>query len=181
MTTTQEKTQTKPTASKAALCQALRLFINSRSGIDGADYGGDRRAFMGDYRPILLHGKHARTLLRVVELRDSITAEDPIEASTRAFSGRLTFAIKGDKVGVNYCAGQYHPTEYRNAACAVLACALWNYFRANMPEPKTVQHGNAENLPMSTDLTYDGLSAGDYLRRQARREFGRGIASKWFS
>lgn len=185
METTQIETQTPTKPSKVALCHALRLFINQRSGIDGREYGGSREAFMGDYRPILLHGKHARTLLRAVELRDSITAEDLIKASEQAFSGRLTFVFKGDKVGVDYCTGQYFPTEYRNAACAVLASALWAFWRSNMPEPKTVQHGKkfkvTLNPPIGTEQTYDGLSAGDYLRRQARREFGRGIASKWFS
>ncbi len=138
-------------------------------------------AFMSDYRPILKHGRHARQLLRAVELRDSITAECLMSA-TRAFSGRLQFRVRDDgKVAVDYCTGQYFPTEYRNAACAVLAMALWDYFRGCLPEPKFSHHGSADERPISTEATYDGLSAGDWIRRAARREFGRGIASTWFN
>lgn len=175
MTATEETTKT---ASKPAIIESLRAFIAQRSGIEWANYSsGDyktsRAAFMGDYRPILKHGRHARQLLRAVELRDSITAEDLIAASARAFSGRLTIKVRADgAVGIDYCTGQYFPTEYRSAACAVLAAALWNYWRANMPEPTKGKDGG--------DL-YNGLSAGDWIRRQAFREFGRGIASVWFS
>lgn len=38
-------------------------------------------------------------------------------------------------VGVGYCTGQYFPTEYRRAVCAVLASALWDYVREHcMPK-----------------------------------------------
>lgn len=203
---TTQTTNTAPAATptKAALMEALHAFISQRSGIDYANYG-ERAAFMGDYRPILREGREARMLLRSVELRDSITAQDIIEASERAFSGRLRFRIRygntsgqvcadcGAKPGaahkdnceggshdlsdmrvaVDYCTGQYFPTEYRAAACAVLAAVLWSYFRANMPQPDS---SDREGNPR-----YAGLSAGDYLRKQARREFGRGITSRWFN
>lgn len=166
------------TATKTAILHALRAFIAQRSGIEFANYqSGDwkasRAAFMGDYRPILKHGRHARELLRAVELRDSITADDIIEASRHAFSGRLTIKVREDgAVAIDYCAGQYFPTEYRNAACAVLASTLWSYWRANMPTPTTGRDGSQ---------LYDGMSAGDWLRRKARQEFGRGIAAQWFN
>jgi hypothetical protein len=59
-------------------------------------------------------------------------------------------------VRVDYCTGQYFPTEYRAAACAVLATILWDYIS---PECKT----------------------GNDIRKWARAEFGRGIASRWFN
>lgn len=153
---------------KSTTIEALRAFIAQRSGIEYADYG-ERESFMGDYRPILKHGRHARALLRAVELRDSITADDLIEASGRAYSGRLTIKVRDDgKVAIDYCTGQYFPTEYRNAACAVLASALWTYWSKNIPEKDDSER-------------YAGLTAGDWLRRQARREFGRSIAATWFS
>lgn len=147
-------------ASKEQLLEALAKFINQRSGIEFGNYqSGDwkssREAFMGDYRPILRHGRHARTLLRAVRVRDSLTAEHLIEA-TRAYSGRLQFKENESGVYVEYTTGQYFPTEYRNAACAVLASALWDYW---MPDYKT----------------------GDEIRRVARAEFGRAIASTWFN
>ncbi len=142
---------------KQAIVNSIRVFINQRSGIDGANYSGDREAFMGDYRPILKYGKHARQLIRFVERCDSISDKMILDAS-RAFSGRLQFVERGDKVGVDYCTGQYFPTEYRKAACAVLAQAIWNWFRDKC-ECKT----------------------RDDIRKAARREFGRGIAGVWFN
>jgi len=156
---------------KQAMLAALGAFIAQRSGIDYQNYG-QREAFMGDYRPILQNGKTARMLLRQVELRDSITADD-LMAASRAFSGRLQFEERDGKVAVSYCAGQYFPTEYRAAACAVLARALWDYTASKgMPDPVVGANG---------DKTYSGLSAGEWLRKHFRRELGRSIANKWFN
>lgn len=186
-TTKQTSAATVAAPSKAAILAILRAFVAQRSGIDYADYG-EPSSFMTDCRRILKDGREARALLRAIELRDSITAEDLIEA-TRAFSGRLqittTDAITHDplpdgKVGVSYVTGQYFPTEYRAAVCAVCASALWTYFRANMPKPDGKRMAGAGSFRYEIE-TYAGLSAGDYLRRQARREFGRGIASRWFN
>lgn len=145
---------------KEQVINALHKFINQRSGIDfrnyqSGDWKASREAFNGDYRPMLRDGKTARQLLRAVELRDSITAEN-IVAATRAYSGRLQIVEKNGGVFVDYTTGQYFPTEYRKAACAVLAQCLWDYWA---PDYKT----------------------GDEIRTQARREFGRGIASRWFN
>ena len=145
--------------SKQALINALAKFINQRSGIEWGNYQcGDwkssREAFLGDYRPILKHGKHARQLLRYVE-RSGITAEE-LQEATRAYSGRLKLVERDGMVAVDYTTGQYFPTEYRNAACAVLAMAIWYHWR---PDYKT----------------------GDEIQKAARREFGRAIASTWFN
>ncbi len=145
-------------ASKAQFLSALHAFIAQRSGLDARDYAGDRAAFMGDYRPILRDGKAARQLLRFVEQCDSITADD-LRAGTRAYSGRLQFVEKPGAVGVDYTTGQYFPTEYRAAACAVLASVVWAWLRS-----------------------CQGASAtGETIRKAARREFGRGIAKTWFN
>lgn len=144
------------TIPKNTLINALSAFISQRSGIDGRNYGGSRDAFLGDYRPILKHGRHARELLSFVSRRD-ISADDLISASQSAYSGRLSFVFRGDSAAVDYTTGQYFPTEYRSAACAVLARAVWEYFR--------------------TGCNY---SSPEQIRKAARREFGRAIASAWF-
>lgn len=158
--------------SKQAMVNALRTFISQRSGIEFRNYWtGDhwnsrteaREAFMGDYRPILKHGKHARQLLRFIERCDSITAEMLKEAS-RAFSGRLQFTEHGDKVGIDYTTGQYFPTEYRKAACAVLARCLWDYWAHDKDEQ------GVPYRPTSNEI-----------RTTACHEFGRAIASTWFN
>lgn len=139
---------------KQMMVTALYKFISQRSGIEYANYG-ERDSFMGDYRPILKHGKHARQLLRFVERCDSITAED-LQKATGAYSGRLQFVEKPEGVSVDYTTGQYFPTEYRNAACAVLASAIWDYFAKD-------------------------CKTGDDIRKAARREFGRAIQATWFN
>jgi hypothetical protein len=166
MTTTDEREQ---------MLGALETFIKSRSGLDYNNYN-DAASYRAEQRSITKDRNHALTLLRQVELRPSIDAA-ALKDAFRAFSGRLSW----DGKRLDYCTGQYYPTEYRRAACAVLASALWEHARANMPEPVYTQHGSATDLPISTDSTYDGLSAGSWLRRHFRRQFGRGIASRWFS
>jgi hypothetical protein len=146
---------------KETIIKAIRAFIAQRSGIEFANYQtGDwkasRESFMGDYRPILRAGRDARVLLAAVSGRDGITAENII-AACRSFSGRLQLVERGDSVAVDYSTGQYFPTEYRNAACAVLATALWDYAAAQ------------------------GYKTGNDIRKWARGEFGRGIASRWFN
>jgi hypothetical protein len=67
-----------------------------------------------------------------------------------------------EKQRLDYCTGQYWPTEYRRAACAVLASALWAYQRDNLkPDPD--------------------CRPGDVLRAHFRKEFGRRIANRWFN
>lgn len=140
---------------KETVIKALRAFIAQRSGIEYGNYG-ERDAFMGDYRPILRAGRDARVLLAAVSGRDDITAERIIEA-TRAYSWRLQLIEKGESVAIDYTTGQYFQTEYRNAACAVLAQALWDY------------------------AVRQGYASGNEVRKWARAEFGRGIANRWFN
>ena len=79
---------------------------------------------------------------------------------------------------IDYCTGQYFPTEYRRAVCAVLASAIWSWKRDQcMPAPTL--HHNTETG--ETLQRYKGLRAGDYLRANFKREFGRGMAARWFN
>jgi hypothetical protein len=92
-------------------------------------------------------------------LRDSITAADIIEASKRAYSGRLQINQTADGFDVDYCTGQYFPTEYRRAAACVLACAIWQRLAA--------------------DRNHQG-DAND-IRKAARRELGSTLAREFFN
>ena len=148
---TAEKTET----TKQDVINLLRSWVHQRPGLDFANYG-DCKAYNSESRSITRDLNDARQLLRAVELRDSLTLADLLD-SFRAFSGRLEF--KGDHL--EYCVGQYWPTEYRKAACAVLASALWAYWR--------------------TDLDDSIENKGDHLHLIADREFGRGIACRWFN
>lgn len=126
---------------------ALHRFVSQRSGIDGRNYGESREAFLADYRRILRDGRDARAMLRAAEL-----CRLPETALVEAMrSGRLTW----DGSRLEYCTGQYFPTEYRAAACRALASALWLHWRSDA--------GTCETI-----------------RAEARRSLGRGIARRWF-
>jgi hypothetical protein len=135
---------------RTEILEAMARFVAQRSGIDGRNYGGSRESFLGDYRRILRDGREARALLRVVEL--STCLPDFILVDVLK-SGRLTW----DGKRLDYCAGQYFPTEYRAAACRALASVLWNYW------------GDG------------GRYTADQIRAAAKSNLGRGITRRWFN
>jgi hypothetical protein len=151
---------------KQQIIAALRAFIGQRPGLEFFNYG-DVTGYRAEMRAITKDLHHARQLLRDVELRDSITAEMIVEASKHAYSGRLSIVERADgAISIDYCAGQYWPTEYRKAVCAVCASLLWDYTRTN--------YGAGFAQSAGRPIT------GSELRAQFRREYGRGIASRWF-
>jgi len=112
---------------KELIIDALRQWIRQRPRLDFANYG-DVSTYRAELRSIGNDLKHARELLAAVASRDGITDKDLIDASRRAYSGRLTIDTSSG-VSIDYCVGQYWPTEYRHAACAVLASALREYWK----------------------------------------------------
>ena len=147
---------------KQQIIAALYAFIGQRAGLEFGNYG-DVKAYRAEQRAITKDRHDARRLIRDVELRDSISADDILTASRGAYSGRLVIVQRDDgKVSVDYCTGQYFPTEYRRAVCAVMASVLWNWKRTQC-------------MPAGTD------KPGDYLRAGFKREYGRGLAARWFS
>lgn len=140
------------------ILQALTAFVNSRPGLDFGNYG-DVSAFRSEMRSITKDRAQALELLSAVSWRESITAETLIDAAKHSFSGRLSIGLNDENNGVRieYCTGQYYPTEYRRAVCAVLSSVLWDYFRAN------------------------GAETGDAIRKTASRELSRSVARQWFN
>jgi hypothetical protein len=180
---------------KQAIIAALRAFMNQRSGIEFGNYG-DVTAFRAEQRSITKDLREAREIMRAVELSDSITADDLLKAAQCAFSGRLTIKLtmggysdpkdrtyRDTCVTIDYCTGQYFPTEYRRAVCAVLASALWEYTREHVMKTAAnrVCVKDSEDQTYYSPITHRPVSAGDWLRAHFRKEFGRGIASRWFS
>lgn len=204
---------------KESICDALAAFIRSRPGFEYANYGG-ASSYNADVRRAARQKRDAETMLAAVRWCDSITGADLIEA---ARGGRLTIELlpAGEivrgvfipspvpdaplRVRIDYCAGQYYPTEYRAGVCRVLASALWNWQRENMPAPYahrvnypdgTVSlalgiHAASEacTLHPATYLTdlyripgrpNGSVSAGDWLRRKFRAEFGSAMQRRWF-
>ena len=144
---------------KETLIACLRKFIAQRPGLEFGNYG-DVSAYRSEMRSITKDRHHAETMLASVAWRDSITTDSILEASKHAFSGRL--AITEPSPGrfvLDYCTGQYWPTEYRRAVCSVLSSALWDYWR---------ECGGA-------------ASTGDAIRKTAAAELSRSIAQRWFN
>jgi hypothetical protein len=137
---------------KVSIVAALDRWIRQRPGLEFGNYG-DVRAYRSELRGITKDGNEAKKLLRYVEM-SQITGEQLAGAFRHAFSGRLSW----DGAKLNYTTGQYWPTEYRRAVCAVLASAIWDYWRDSL----------------------EGDNIGDRLRKSAHRTFGRAIASRWF-
>lgn len=187
---------------------ALSRFASQRPGLDFANYC-DARAYRSESASITRDLQHARELLAAVSWRDGIGAAELMAAARSAYSGRLTIEeTESGSARIGYCTGQYFPTEYRRAVCAVLASALWDYWRNNIrPEywrvtcedeshnrilatsKKFLTREAAEEYARTVassrypfiDARYSGdLSAGDYLRSMARRELSRGVANRYF-
>jgi hypothetical protein len=162
-------------ATKSELLALLYSFVNKRPCLDFANYG-DVSIYRAEVRMISRQRSDALLLLRAVSLRDSITAAEMVAA----FRNRLTLGrTKKGQLCLDYCAGQYYATEYRAAVAQYAASLLWSYMRSNMPAPivkKEVEGGHTYEHEY-----FDGLRAGPWLRSHFRREFGRGVASRWFN
>lgn len=113
---------------------------------------------------------------------EAVARLDEWKANKRPAADRHHTRPARNRAVIDYCTGQYFPTEYRRAVCAVLASALWYYTREHcMPTVGTAPCGSGK---AEADKYFDGkkaVSAGDWLRAHFRNEFGRGIAARWFS
>ena len=120
------------------ILSALDDFIRQRPGLEAGNYG-DAQSYNAEVRSIGKDRKDAFELLAAVGWRDSITADKLLEAAKSAYSGRLSISFDDQgRCVLDYCTGQYFPTEYRRAVCAVLSSALWSYYRDDM------ENGEAE-------------------------------------
>lgn len=169
------------------ILNALQSFIRQKPGMEPGNY--DPKGYRNERAQVLRDLHHAETLLAAVRWRTGIDAGKLKEAFPRAFSGRLTWIPAGEQFDhhsggahtstspygrLEYCTGQYFPTEYRKAVCAVLASALWEYWRDGL---KAIPVAGTEGAKVyGPEL----LSAGAYIRKSARKEFGVTIAKRYF-
>ena len=140
---------------KTDILDAMATFANQRPGLNFADYG-DATLYRRDYNKHCARPLHDfRAMLSAIRWRDSLDA-DALSQAIRE-TNRLDILDDGS---FEYTPGQMGATEYRHAACIALSRALWNYWRG------------------------DALDAGrkprEYITRNARAEFGRGIADRYF-
>lgn len=142
---------------KENILQALRKFVRQRPGLEAGLFN-DLAGYRAELRGITRDLADAKKLLSAIE-HCSIQAPALIDAFGDAYAGRLSIAINGDEgtVTLDYTTGQFWPTEYRRAVCAVCAQALWKHYRSVYP-----------------------VDSGVWLRQQFREMFGPGIQKRWF-
>jgi hypothetical protein len=136
------------------MLETLHRFIRQRPGLEFGNYG-DATEYRRELRGITRDKRDAEAMLFCV-WRSLMVTKTLGEASEQAFSGRLTWNGRE----WDYVTGQYWPTEYRRAACAVLARALW--------------------LHWSSAWSATPFSA-ESVRAEAKRSLGVGIAKRWFN
>jgi hypothetical protein len=189
-------------ARKARILAALTAYARQRPGFDPRNYG-DRASYDADRRTSLRQLHDVERLASAVAWR-SIGPDALIQAARGTRVGITEDGVGG--VRVDYCAGQYFPTEYRAGVARVLASALWDYTR-DYAMPTAVGHrvrygdgtesgmlglhaamAIASEARSSHVVDYyraspggSMLRAGDWLRRYFAREFGRGMASRYFN
>lgn len=135
------------------ILQALSAFVRQRPGLEFGNYG-DVSAYRSELRGITKDRHQAEELLAAVALREGIDADALLKAAKHSFSGRLSIEETDKGIRIEYCTGQYWPTEYRRAVCSVLSGALWDYWRDVCNES-----------PIET----------------ARAELSRSVARRWFN
>ena len=154
-------------------------FVRQRSGLDPQNYN-DWPSYRSEQRAITRDLHDFRRLCGAVHWRE-FKPQEIRDAFRTSFSGRLSLidSESGMPISLKYCTGQYVPTEYRKAACAVLARLLWNATRESMPASNGTVTLDIGGEPMEFEA-YNGLTGGDWMRSRFRNEFGRGLASRWF-
>jgi len=144
---------------KQQILDALHAFVRQKPGLESANYNS-RAAYQSDYRRVRQQLKDFERMLEAAERMPEIAVPELKNAFRSANRGRLELTESADgKPVLTYQAGQYYPTEYRAAACAVLAQALWDAARQRY-------------APLS--------HTSDWLRAHFRRRFGAALQRRWF-
>jgi hypothetical protein len=145
------------------ILNGLENFVRQRPGLEFGNYG-DSRSYNAEMRSIAKDRRDAFELLAAVGWRENITADDLLSAAKHSYCGRLSLSFDDDdNLKIDYCTGQYWPTEYRRAVCALLSSAIWGYTRDTM-----------------SNEDKDGESPGTRIRNYFRKDFGLGMAKRWF-
>ena len=143
---------------------AFRTFINQRPGLDFADYG-NVSAWRQESAQITRDRKRALAALTLAEvaLWDAVA----MKAAFSAFAGRLTPIIREDgKLALDYCTGQYWPTEYRKAAASVLESYIQSVRPKRAPQPW-------DNFSTINDLATANEAAGMHWFDRDNKKFAR--------
>lgn len=171
---------------KQAIIDTLIKFMSQRPNLAQLGYRGNWAAWRKETREVARDRREASLMLRQIELADSITADTMLRIADRG--GRLTIRpsqLAGPGYAeycVDYTAGRSYGHEFRGAVARYAASVLWDYVREQcMPPVGTAPCGSGK---AKAGEYFDGkksVSAGDWLRAHFRKQFGRGMASRWFN
>jgi hypothetical protein len=139
--------------------EKLIQFANQKPGLSFADYG-DRKIYFAEMREITKDLHDFRELLNLALIRLGSNLEEKLTEYLSKSSGRLT--LENGKL--QYCTGQYFPTEYRPACNFVLRSLIWDSFRT-----ETDSEGN---------YIY---TTGPEIRKAISRNLSRRVCKNYFN
>ena len=110
---------------------ALTVMAAKNPGLDPRDYGFDGQysspnwfsCYRGDSRRITKQLHDVTDAVESFYYLDG-TDSDLIDASKSAYSGRLDITVTDGVIDLDYCSGQYYPTEYRQCIAAIINQAV---------------------------------------------------------
>jgi len=138
--------------------ELLVKFVNQRPGLDFCNYG-DISAYRSESREIT-KDKHDFNELLTLALRRVDNLNAALTNLLSNSSGRLIL----NNGQLEYCTGQYFPTEYRPAACRALRDLIWNSYRDEKDS-----EGNAV------------YADGHKIRKAINRNLSRRVAKNYFN
>lgn len=140
--------------------EKLTKFVNQRPGLDFANYG-DISAYRSESAEITRDRTDYFELLSLAFSRiDNLN--EVVTNYLKTSSGRLTMNDAGN---LEYCAGQYFPTEYRPAANRMLANLIFASYRDEIET----------NTPNSV------YKDGNEIRKAIKRRISRRVAKNYFN
>ena len=140
--------------------EKLVKFVNQRPGLDFANYG-ESKSYNAESREITKDRNDFYELLCLAQRRIE-GLEAKLTYNLEKTSGRLLLNAKGE---LEYCTGQYFPTEYRPAASRILAQLIFNDYRDE-------QESNSPN-----PVYKDGIE----IRKAIKKQVSRRVAKNYFN
>lgn len=144
---------------KTTTIEKLVKFASQRPGVDSCNYS-DYRSYRAECREITNDLHDFRDLLNLAFCRVEHLEEKATKYLKKS-SGRLTMTENGE---IEYITGQYFPTEFRPAACRVLASLIWDDYR---------EEKNNIGEYIHTD--------GNKIRAAIRKKVSRRVAKYYFN
>ena len=149
------------------LLSSLDNFVQQRPGMQFANYGCVS-AYRQESAKISRQLRDYRKLSAKVSglmAAGVLCRHDLLIQSRVSYSGRLSFTQSADGTDVvDYTTGQYFATEYRAAACTILAALI----------------RDLEEERIDYVWERDGVMDLESVRKSIRNQLGRGIQSRWF-